>query len=128
MYVCGPPSHHSVPPGPTVTTRVCLRWQVVPSARFEALMQHYQAARFSKRSLDSRQAVKNPQQTECTTDDSRTGNAAAVQAQNISDMVTSMDLQRRRMTTVLPQWDLGIMLEALSKLPMNHYRRPLLNI
>ena len=30
-------------------------------------------------------------------------------------MITSMDLKRPRMTLVLPPWDLGIMLEALSK-------------
>ena len=32
--VCGPLSHHSVPPAPTVTTgvHVCLGWQVIPSA------------------------------------------------------------------------------------------------
>ena len=44
------------------------------------------------------------------------GNASAVQAKTIlSDMITSMELQRPRMTPVLPQWDLGIVLEALSK-------------
>ena len=41
---------------------------------------------------------------------SRTGNAAAVQAKTISDMITSMELQRPRMIPVLPQWDLGILL------------------
>ena len=46
---------------------------------------------------------------------SRTGRAAAVQAKTISDMITSMELQKPRMTPVLPQWDLGIVLEALSK-------------
>ena len=46
--VCGPPSHHTVPLGPTVTTEVCLRRQVVPSARMEAPMQYYYAAGFSK--------------------------------------------------------------------------------
>ena len=46
--VCGPPWHHSLPPGPTVTIGACLRWQIVPSASMEALMQHYQAAGFSK--------------------------------------------------------------------------------
>ena len=63
--VCGPPLHHSVPLGFTVTTSVCLRQQVVPSAGLEGLMQHYQAAGFSKRSLDSRQPLEDPQQTEC---------------------------------------------------------------
>ena len=32
-------------------------------------------------------------------------------------MITFMELQRPRMTPVLLQWDLGIVLEALSKLP-----------
>ena len=46
---------------------------------------------------------------------SRTGKAAAVQAKTISDMIMSMKLQRPRLTPVLPQWDLGIVLKALSK-------------
>ena len=46
--VCGPPSLLSVPPGPTVTTGICLGWQVIPSARIEARMQHTQAAGFSE--------------------------------------------------------------------------------
>ena len=41
--------------------------------------------------------------------------AAALQAKTISDKITSMELQRPRLTLVLPQWDLGIVLEALSK-------------
>ena len=51
---------------------------------------------------------------------SHTGMVAAVQAKTMSDMVTSMELQTRvtvRMTPVLPQWDLDIILEALSKPP-----------
>ena len=48
---------------------------------------------------------------------SRTGKAAEVQAKTISDMIMSMELQRPRLTPVLPQWDLGIVLEALSKPP-----------
>ena len=43
--------------------------------------------------------------------------AAAVQAKTMSDMITSIELQRPRMTPVLPQWDLDIILEALSKPP-----------
>ena len=43
---------------------------------------------------------------------SHTNNTAAVQAKTISDMITSMELQRPRMTPVLPQWDLGIVLEV----------------
>ena len=51
---------------------------------------------------------------------SHTGMAAAVQAKTMSDMIMSMELQTRvtiRMTPVLPQWDLDIILEALSKPP-----------
>ena len=46
---------------------------------------------------------------------SRTGKAVEVQAKTFSDM--SMELQRPRFTPVLPQWDLSIVLEALSKPP-----------
>ena len=42
----------------------------------------------------------------------RTCKVAAVQAKTISDMIMSMELQRPRLTPVLPQWDLGIVLEA----------------
>ena len=45
----------------------------------------------------------------------------------ISDMIASVELQMPTITPVLPEWDLGIVLEALSK-PMNLYVRPLLNI
>ena len=48
---------------------------------------------------------------------SRTGMAAVVQAKMMSDMITSMELQRPRMTPVLPQWGLDIILKALSKPP-----------
>ena len=48
---------------------------------------------------------------------SHTGRAVEVQAKTISDMIMSMELQRPRLTLVLPQWDLGIVLEALSKPP-----------
>ena len=43
----------------------------------------------------------------------RTGKAKVVQHKTISDMIASMELQRPRVTPVLPQWDLGIVLEAL---------------
>ena len=46
---------------------------------------------------------------------SRTGKAAEFQAKTISDMIMSMELERPRLTLVLPQWDLGIVLKALSK-------------
>ena len=38
--LCGPPSLLSVQPRPTVTTGICLGWQVIPSACLEGLMQH----------------------------------------------------------------------------------------
>ena len=56
---------------------------------------------------------------------SRTGKAAAFQAKTISDMIMSMELQRPRLTRVLPQWDLGIVLEALSKPPYEPLREHL---
>ena len=49
MPVCVPPSILSVSPRPSVTTWICLKRQVVPSACMEALMQHYQVAGFSKK-------------------------------------------------------------------------------
>ena len=57
----GPPSHHSLSPGP-VTTWVGLRWQVVSSASMKALMQHYQAAGFLKEGS----RLEDPKQAECT--------------------------------------------------------------
>ena len=45
----------------------------------------------------------------------RTGKAKVVMHKTISDMIVSMELQRPRVTPVFPQWDLGIVLEALSK-------------
>ena len=51
-----------------------------------------------------------------------TGMVVAVQAKTISDMIMSMELQRPRLTPVLPQWDLGIVLEALSKPPYEPLR------
>ena len=53
---------------------------------------------------------------------SRTGMAAADQAKTISDIIKSMELQRPRLTPVLSQWDLGIVLEALSKPPYEPLR------
>ena len=47
----------------------------------------------------------------------RTGKAKVVLHKTISDMITSMELQRPRITPVLPQCDLGIVLEALSMSP-----------
>ena len=52
----------------------------------------------------------------------RTGKAKVVLHKTISDMIASMELQRPRVTPVLPQWDLGIVLEALSKPPYEPLR------
>ena len=52
----------------------------------------------------------------------RTGKAKVVMHKTISDMITSMELQRPRVMPVLPQWDLGIVLEALSKPPYEPLR------
>ena len=49
MIECGSPATIlSVPQRPFVTTGLYLKRQVIPSARTEALMQHYQAAGFSR--------------------------------------------------------------------------------
>ena len=52
----------------------------------------------------------------------RTGKAKVVLHKTISDMIASMELQRPRVTPVLPQWDLGIVLEVLSKPPYEPLR------
>ena len=52
----------------------------------------------------------------------RTGKAKVVLHKTISYMIASMELQRPRVTPVLPQWDLGIVLEALSKPPYEPLR------
>ena len=56
---------------------------------------------------------------------SRMGKAATVQAQTISGVVTSMELQSPRITLVLPKWGLGIVLHALSKPPYEPLREAL---
>ena len=53
----------------------------------------------------------------------RTGKAAVVQNRTIFDMISSMELQRPRIMPVLPQWDLVIVLEALSNPPYEPYGR-----
>ena len=53
---------------------------------------------------------------------SRTGRARVVSHRTISDMIASMELQRPRSTPVLPQWDLGVVLEALAKPPYEPLR------
>ena len=52
----------------------------------------------------------------------RTGRAKVVLHRTISDMIASMELQRPRITPVLPQWDLGVVLEALSESPYEPLR------
>ena len=52
----------------------------------------------------------------------RTGKAKVVLHKTISDMITLMELQRPRVMPVLPQWELGIVLEALSKAPYEPLR------
>ena len=47
----------------------------------------------------------------------QTGKAKVVMHQTISDMIISMELQRPRVMPDFQQWDLGIVLEALSKPP-----------
>ena len=66
MSECGPPTLLSVLQRPTVTTGICLERQVVPPARMEALMQHYQQQDFQKKSIDSQQLLEDPLQIKCT--------------------------------------------------------------
>ena len=66
---CGSPAMIlSVPQRPFVITGLYLKQQVVPSARMEALMQHFQAAGFQGRSPSLPQLlhVGDPPQIECT--------------------------------------------------------------
>ena len=48
---------------------------------------------------------------------SRTGKAAVVHDKIISDMISSMELWMPRQMPSVPEWDLGIVLQALSKPP-----------
>ena len=86
--LCGPPSLLSVQPGSTVTTGICLGWQVIPSACLEALMQHYQTAGFLRRSLDSWKPLEDPQHTECTT---------------TSGFASLTELQDKELISLIPQ-------------------------
>ena len=52
----------------------------------------------------------------------RTGKTRVVLHRTISDMIASMELQRPRATPILPQWDLGVVLEALNKPPYEPLR------
>ena len=57
---CGSPTILSVPQRPVVTKGRYLQRQVIPSARMEALMQHYQAAGFSKKVCRLAAAPRRP--------------------------------------------------------------------
>ena len=65
---CGSPTILSVLQRPVVTTGLYLKWQVIPSARMGALMQHNQEAGFSREvSKLAAAPVGNPPQKEYTT-------------------------------------------------------------
>ena len=51
-----------------------------------------------------------------------TGKAKVVMHQTISDMIASVELQRPRVTPDFQQWDLGFVLQALSKPPCEPLR------
>ena len=53
---------------------------------------------------------------------SRTGRAAVVQDRIVSAMKSSMELERPRLTPILPEWYHGIVLETLSKPPYEPLR------
>ena len=169
--MCGTPLSSSLPSGSSVPagSEVCLRRNVVPSARMEALMRHNKAAGFSDEVSRLAAAPRRPSTNRMYDDrwlrfarwaagqgfdpldptaaqiasflftlfDShglspqtvkgyrtclgsvlnQTGKAKVVLHKTISDMIASMELQRPRVTPILPHWDLGIGLEALSKPP-----------
>ena len=164
------PSRSSVPAGPEVP----LRRKVIPSARMEALMRHYNAAGFSDEVSRLAAAPRRPSTNRMYDDRwcrftrwaagqgidplnptaaqvasflfdlfdvhglsprtikgyrtcissvlNRTGKSRVVLHRTISDMIASMELQRPRAIPVLPQWDLGVVLEALSKPPYEPLR------
>ena len=169
--LCGTPSGSPLPSGSSVPAgpEVHLRRKVVPSARMEALMQHYKAAGFSDEVSRLAAAPKRPSTNRMYDDRwrhftrwaagqgfdpldptaaqiasflfdlfdthglspqtikgyrtcigsvlNRIGRAKVVLHRTISDMIASVELQRPRITPVLPQWDLGVVLEALNKSP-----------
>ena len=91
---------------------------------------------FQTRSLGSRQPLGGPQPIACTMIDGFASldgprdkvlihlrlTARVVLHRTISDMIASMELHRPRITPVLPQWDLSVVLEALSKSPYEPLR------
>ena len=81
--VCEPPMLLSIPPRSAVTTGLYLVRQVIPSARMETLMQHYQAAGFSREALSLQQLLGDPLQIECTT----TGGYASLTGPQRKDLI-----------------------------------------
>ena len=75
----------------------------------DALMRHYKAVGFSDEVSRLAASPKRPSTNRMY------GKAKVVMHQTISDVIVSMELQRPRVTIFFPQWDLGIVLEALSK-------------
>ena len=53
-----------------------------------------------------------------------TGKGGVVQDRIISDMISSMENERPRATLILPEWDLGVVLETLSKPPYETLQQP----
>ena len=167
----GPHSVLSVLPRSSVSTESEIHhgWKVVPSARMEALMQHYKTAGFSDEVFTLASAPRRPSTNHMYDDrwlcfarwaagqgfdplsptaaqiasflythfdthglspqtikgfrtclgsvPNWTGKAKVVQHKTVSDMIASMELQRPRVMPILRLWDLGIVLEALSKSP-----------
>ena len=150
-----PPSGSSIPAG----SEVCLGRKVVPSARSEALMRHYEATGFSDQVSRLAAAPRRPSTNRMyddrwlrfarwagqlfdpldptaahiasflftlfdthgrspqTVKGYRTCLGSVLNRTGKAKVITSIELQRPRVTPVLPQWDLGIVLEALSKPP-----------
>ena len=82
---------------------------------------------FQTRFLGSRQPLGDPRpikgyRTCIGSVLNRTGKTRVVLHRTISDMIASMELQRPRATPILPQWDLGVVLEALNKPPYEPLR------
>ena len=80
----------------------------------EALMQHLKAAGFSG---DVSRLAAAPSRPGCE--------GVVMHDRIISDMLSYMDLERHRVNMVLPEWNLGVVLEALSKSSCKPLRKPL---
>ena len=105
----------------------------MPYARLEALMQHFQAEAFQNSSLGLLQHLGDSKQTAFMTTvvDNRllpqtikgyiilhgVGSQPHRQGGGVSDMISSMQVERPRSIPVLLEWDLGYVLETLAKPP-----------